>query len=81
MIQLVKEFHEENEVISPEKIHEQLNLHGVVNAPAPNTIAKYLPSTRKPPTEKQKQYWKTFIKNHLDVTWAADFFTIPTLNF
>lgn len=81
VIQLIREVHEENEFISPEKIHEQLKLHGVVNAPAPNTIAKYLPSTRKPPTEKQKQSWKSFIKNHLDVTWAVDFFTIPTLNF
>ncbi|GAE92441.1 hypothetical protein JCM21714_1443 [Gracilibacillus boraciitolerans JCM 21714] len=35
----------------------------------------------KPPTEKQIQSWKTFIKNHLSVTWAVDFFTIPTFNF
>lgn len=53
----------------------------VTDAPAPNTIAKYLPSTRKPPSEKQIQSWKTFLKNHRFNTWAMDFFTVPTLTF
>ncbi|MEH6948425.1 DDE-type integrase/transposase/recombinase [Bacillus sp. JJ634] len=80
-IKLIKRVHHENPLPSPEKIHEKLQLLGIEKPPAPNTIAKYIPSVRKPPTEKQIQSWKTFLKNHQSVTWATDFFTIPTLTF
>jgi putative transposase len=80
-ISLIKKVHKENPLLSPEKIHEKLQLLGIKNAPAPNTIAKYIPSTRKTPTEKQIQSWKTFLKNHQSTTWATDFLTIPTLTF
>ena len=80
-IKLIKRVHHENPLLSPEKIHEKLQLLGIEKPPAPNTIAKYIPSVRKPPTEKQIQSWKTFLKNHQSVTWATDFFTIPTLTF
>lgn len=81
IILLIKRVHNENPLLSPEKIHEQLVLMGLMNPPAPNTISKYLPNTRIPPTDKQIQSWKTFIKNHMDLTWAADFLTIPTIKF
>lgn len=81
VIDLIKKVHQENPLLSPEKIHEQLVLMGVKNPPAPNTISKYFPDTKKPPTKRQIQSWKTFIKNHMDVTWATDFFTVPTLKF
>jgi len=68
-------------MFSPEKIHEKLKQLGVNNPPAPNTIAKYFPKTRKPPSQKQIQSWKTFLKNHQSRIWAMDFFTIPTLKF
>ncbi|WOV88051.1 integrase core domain-containing protein [Sporosarcina oncorhynchi] len=80
-IQLIKRVHKENPLLSPEKIHEKLQLLGIDKPPAPNTIAKYLPSSRKPPSEKQIQSWKTFLHNHQNETWATDFFTIPTLTF
>lgn len=80
-IALIKRIHKENPLLSPEKIHEQLVLLNVTDAPSPNTIAKYFPSTRKPPSEKQIQSWKTFIKNHAPHTWGMDFFTVPTLRF
>lgn len=80
-IKLIKRVHHDNPLLSPEKIHEKLQQLGIEKPPAPNTIAKYIPSTRKPPTEKQIQSWKTFLKNHQSVTWATDFFTIPTLTF
>jgi len=54
---------------------------GVSNPPAPNTIAKYIPSTRKPPTKKQVQSWKTFLKNHSKEIWAMDYLVVPTLRF
>lgn len=75
-IKLIKQVHQENPLLSPEKIHEKLSLLGIEKPPAPNTIAKYIPSIRKSPTEKQLQSWKTFLKNHQSVTWATDFFTI-----
>ena len=80
-INLIKQVHQENPLLSPEKIHEKLRLLGIKKPPAPNTIAKYVPSTRKPPTERQIQSWKTFLKNHQSVTWATDFLTMPTLTF
>ncbi|WP_240456673.1 integrase core domain-containing protein [Virgibacillus halodenitrificans] len=83
-IELIRKLHDDNLHASPEKLHEQLKLKGVVNPPAPNTIAKYIKEINnksKPPTAKKKQSWRTFLNNHLDVTWAVDFFTIPTFKF
>ncbi|MEK4228379.1 integrase core domain-containing protein [Solibacillus sp. FSL H8-0538] len=80
-IKLIKQVHHENPLLSPEKINEKLLLLGIEKPPAPNTIAKYIPSTRKPPTEKRIQTWQTFLNNHQSVSWATDFFTIPTLTF
>lgn len=51
-IALIKRIHKDNPLLSPEKIHELLVSLGVTNAPAPNTISKYFPSTRKPPSHK-----------------------------
>lgn len=83
-IELIDELHKQNPITSPEKLNEQLKLRGVINTPAPNTIEKYIKKmANKPkrPSVKQKQSWKTFITNHLAVTWAVDFFTIQTFNF
>ncbi|AGL03769.1 integrase core domain-containing protein [Desulfoscipio gibsoniae] len=80
-IDIIKQMYEENPSLSPEKIREKLLLKNVTDAPSPNTIAKYLPSIRKPPTEKQIQSWKMFLKNHAPDTWGVDFFTAPTLMF
>lgn len=44
-IELIKELHMQNLNVSPEKLHKQLNLQCIVNAPAPNTIAKYIMNT------------------------------------
>jgi transposase InsO family protein len=54
---------------------------GIIDTPSPNTIAKYIPATRKPPSERTQQAWKTFIANHMDTTWAMDFCVVPTLTF
>lgn len=81
IIKLIKKIHEENPLMSTEKIHEMLLSMGIINPPAPNTIAKYVPTTRKPPSEKQIQSWKTFLKNHSKEIWAMDYFVVPTLWF
>ncbi len=80
-IALIKRIHKENPLLSPEKIYERLVDLTVIDAPSPNTISKYIPKIRKPPSEKQKQSWKTFLKNHRKEIWAMDFFTVPTLYF
>jgi transposase InsO family protein len=78
-IALIKRIHDENPLLSPEKIHEKLVALNVIDAPAPNTIAKYIPESRKTPTDKQKQSWKTFLNNH--GVWAMDFMVVPTITF
>ncbi|MDQ2088172.1 hypothetical protein RBH29_17250 [Herbivorax sp. ANBcel31] len=80
-IELIKRIHKENPLLSPEKTHERLVDFNITDAPSPNTIAKYIPEVRKPPSEKQKQSWKTFLKNHSKEIWSMDFFTVPTLYF
>lgn len=80
-IALIKRIHKENPLLSPEKIHERLVILNISDAPAPNTISKYIPTIRKMPTEKQRQSWKTFLKNHYKGIWAMDFFVVPTINF
>jgi len=41
-IALIKRIHQDNPLCSPERIHDQLINLGIVDAPAPNTIDKYL---------------------------------------
>jgi hypothetical protein len=80
-IALIKRIHQENPLWSPERIHDQLINLGIIDVPAPNTIAKYLSSIRKPPSEKSWQSCKTFLVNHHKGIWAMDFLTVPTIFF
>ena len=80
-IDLIHKIHSDNPLWSPEKIHEQLKRLNIQPTPSPNTIAKYLPKNRKPPSELQRQSYMTFLKNHSKDIWATDFFTVPTLTF
>ena len=80
-IALIKRIHKENPLLSPEKIHEKLVDLSVLDAPSPNTIAKYIKGIRKPPASKQKQSWRTFLDNHRKGIWAMDFCVVPTICF
>ena len=80
-IALINRIHKENPTLSPEKIHERLLGLNISDAPAPNTIAKYIRIHRVLPTEKQKQSWQTFLRNHAKDLWAMDFAVVPTLAF
>ena len=80
-IALIKRIHKENPLLSPEKIHERLVDLSVIDAPALNTIAKYIKDIRKPPTSKQLQSWKTFLDNHRKGIWAMDFCVVSTICF
>ena len=75
ILKKIKRIHTDNPTYSPERIRAELMRLYVIDAPAPNTIAKYLPETRRPTSEKQLQSWKTFLKNHAFQTWGMDFFT------
>ena len=76
---LIRKIHRENPLWSPERIYDQLGDFGF-DPPSPNTIRKYLPNPTRN-TKKSSQTWKTFISNHMDKTWAMDFFTMPTITF
>lgn len=45
---------------------------------SPRTVAEYRPA-RLPRSRGQKR--STFIRNHIEQTWAADWFTIVTARF
>ncbi len=44
---------------------------------AQSTVAKYIASGRRPPS----QSWKTFLRNHADGIASTDFFVVPTITF
>lgn len=49
------------------------------DSPCEDTIRKYMYKPREP--RKRPTTWLPFLRNHLDVSWAIDFFTVTTLNF
>lgn len=57
------------------RIHGELKMLGI--RVSESTVAKYMISHRKPPS----QTWKTFLKNHEADLVSIDFFTIPTATF
>lgn len=80
-IDLIMNICAQNPNMSAEKIHELLVSMDVTDVPCANSIRKYLPATKKPPTTKQIQSWKTFLKNHSKEIWAMDYLVVPTLRF
>lgn len=78
---LIRSIHSENPLLSAEKIREILLNMNYTDVPSANKIREIIgANNRKPPTKKQIQSWKTFLKNHKDI-WAMDFFVVPTLTF
>ena len=72
---LIRRMARENPWWGAPHILSELRLLGYEVAQA--TVAKYMPKTRKPPS----QTWRTFLENHVPDIAAIDFFTIPTLTF
>jgi hypothetical protein len=60
----------ENPHFSAEKIVEILKDLGVIDCPCANSIRKRFPQLRTSPSERQKQSWATFHKNHAKDIWA-----------
>ncbi len=75
---LIRRLSRENVLWSAERIHGHLVLLGL-EPPCPDTIRKYMVKPRGGPEKSQN--WLTFLRNHVQVSWAMDFFTVVTLRF
>ena len=76
--QLIRRLSRENPLWGPDRIRDMLLLLGYEVACA-ETIRKYMAKPRKP--RSPSTTWLTFLRNHLDCSWAIDFFTVNTLGF
>jgi putative transposase len=72
---LIRQMARDNPLWGAPHICSELRLLGYEVAQA--TVAKYMPKTRKPPS----QTWRTFLDNHVRDIVAIDFFTVSTLTF
>jgi transposase InsO family protein len=71
LVYLIKRLSQENVLWGSPRISQELAKleHDV----APSTVAKYMVKHRNP---ERVQGWRTFIKNHMPVTAACDFFVV-----
>ena len=72
---LVRRMAEANPTWGAPRIHGEFKKLGF--DVSERTVSNLMPRRTKPPS----QTWRTFLKNHLDVTCAIDFFTVPTASF
>ena len=75
---LIRQLSGGNTLWGAEHIREELILLGY-DPPCEDTIRKYMVKTRKP--RRPSPGWLPFLRNHLDVSWAIDFFTVTTIGF
>ena len=75
---LIRKLSGENPLWSAERIRDTLLLLGI-NSPCEDTIRKYMTKPRGSP--EKSSTWLPFLRNHLDVSWAIDFFTVSTICF
>jgi putative transposase len=78
MRELIRQLSKDNPLWSPERIRDTLALLGY-DPPHEDTIRKYMGMPRNP--RDRSTTWLPFLRNHLDVSWAMDFFTVVTANF
>jgi len=76
LIHLIRRMSMENVTWGAPRIVDELALLG--HEVGETTVAKYMVRHRSP---EKAQGWSTFLKNHMDVTAACDFFVVPTLTF
>ncbi|MBT3487208.1 MAG: transposase [Desulfobacula sp.] len=74
---IVKKMIKENPLWGAPTLHGELIKLGIVisERTVSNMIKRY--RVGNPPS----QTWRTFLKNHMNNTYAIDFFTVPTANF
>jgi transposase InsO family protein len=76
--QLIRRLSRGNPLWSPGRIRDTLLLLDY-EAPCAEAIRKYMVKPRKP--RSPSTTWLPFLRNHLDCSWAIDFFTVATLRF
>ena len=76
--QLIRRLRKENALWGAARIRDVLLLLGY-EAPGKDTVRKYMVKPRKP--RPATTTWLTFLRDHLDCSWAMDFFTVTTLRF
>jgi len=78
MRELIRKLSRENPLWGAEVIRLTLqNLH--YKPPCEDTIRKYMVKPRNP--RGKSTTWLPFLRNHLAVSWAIDFFTVTTIRF
>jgi len=75
---LIRRLSRENPLWGPDRLRDMLLLLGY-EAPCAETIRKYMVKPRKP--RPPSATWLAFLRNHVEVSWAIDFFTVTTLGF
>jgi len=75
---LIRRLSRENPLWGAHRLRDVLLLLGY-EAPCAETIRKYLVKPRKPRSPSTTSL--PFLRNHLEVSWAIDFFTVTTLGF
>jgi hypothetical protein len=78
MQSLICQLSKEDPLWSPERIHDTLALLEY-DPPCADTIRRYMYKPRKP--RRRSTTWLPFLRNHVDVSWAIDPFTVTTLPF
>jgi len=76
VVLLIRRMSTENVLWGAPRIRSELALLG--HDVAESTVAKYMV---KHEDRKPSQTWRTFLANHMAVSVACDFFTVPTLTF
>jgi transposase InsO family protein len=75
---VIRRLSRENPLWSAERIRDTLLLLGYPPV-CDDTVRKYMVKRRKP--REPSTTWLPFLRNHLDVTWAIEFFTVTTIRF
>ena len=75
---LIRRLSRENPLWSAERIRDTLVLLGYPPV-CDDTVRKYMATPRRP--RKPSATWLPFLRNHVDVSWAIDFFTVTTISF
>ena len=78
MQDLIRKLSRENPLWGAGRIRDTLRLLGD-DPPCEDTIRKYMVRPRNP--GGRSTTWLPFLRNHLDLSWAIDFFTVITANF
>ena len=78
MRELIRKLSRENSLWGAAQIRDHLLLLHY-EPPCEDTIRKYMVKPKNP--RDKSTTWLPFLRNHMDVSWAIDFFTVNTIRF